>query len=72
MKSFSFVHTADLHLDSPFSGLLQVDSELAKKNQVLLFTCHPETVSAIKEVDNNTPVWYLEGGRCTQDRLSFQ
>jgi hypothetical protein len=21
MKSFSFIHTADLHLDSPYSGL---------------------------------------------------
>ena len=25
MKSFSFIHTADLHLDSPFAGLRQVD-----------------------------------------------
>ena len=29
MKDFSFVHTADLHLDSPFSGLRQVDGEMA-------------------------------------------
>jgi len=29
MKDFSFVHTADLHLDSPFSGLRQVDGEVA-------------------------------------------
>jgi DNA repair exonuclease SbcCD nuclease subunit len=29
MKSFSFIHTADLHLDSPFSGLRQVDGEIA-------------------------------------------
>ncbi len=29
MKSFSFIHTADLHLDSPFSGLSQVDGEIA-------------------------------------------
>jgi exonuclease SbcD len=28
MKSFSFIHTADLHLDSPFSGLRQVDGEI--------------------------------------------
>jgi DNA repair exonuclease SbcCD nuclease subunit len=29
MKSFSFIHTSDLHLDSPFSGLRQVDDEIA-------------------------------------------
>jgi DNA repair exonuclease SbcCD nuclease subunit len=29
MRSFSFIHTADLHLDSPFSGLRQVDGEIA-------------------------------------------
>jgi DNA repair exonuclease SbcCD nuclease subunit len=29
MKSFSFVHAADLHLDSPFSGLRSVDEQLA-------------------------------------------
>jgi DNA repair exonuclease SbcCD nuclease subunit len=29
MKSFSFIHTADLHLDSPFRGLRQMDGEIA-------------------------------------------
>ncbi len=29
MRNFSFIHTADLHLDSPFSGLRQVDGEVA-------------------------------------------
>ena len=29
MKPFSFIHTADLHLDSPFTGLRQVDSAVA-------------------------------------------
>jgi exonuclease SbcD len=29
MKPFSFIHTADLHLDSPFIGLRQVDSAVA-------------------------------------------
>jgi DNA repair exonuclease SbcCD nuclease subunit len=29
MKNFSFIHTADLHLDSPFKGLRQVDGEIA-------------------------------------------
>jgi exonuclease SbcD len=29
MKSFSFIHTADLHLDSPFSGLHRVDGRMA-------------------------------------------
>ena len=27
MKDFSFVHTADLHLDSPFRGLWIADLE---------------------------------------------
>ncbi|MBW1979912.1 MAG: DNA repair exonuclease [Deltaproteobacteria bacterium] len=30
MKSFSFLHTADLHLDSPFHGLQQIDSRMAR------------------------------------------
>ena len=29
MKPFSFIHTADLHLDSPFTGLRQVDGTVA-------------------------------------------
>jgi DNA repair exonuclease SbcCD nuclease subunit len=29
MKPFSFIHTADLHLDSPFTGLRQVDGAVA-------------------------------------------
>ncbi len=39
---------------------------LADKNQILFFTCHPETVSLIKEIDQNIPVWRLEGGECTR------
>ncbi|MCG6918294.1 MAG: AAA family ATPase [Deltaproteobacteria bacterium] len=38
--------------------------ELADRNQVLFFTCHPETVSLIKEHNQNIPVWRLEGGDC--------
>ena len=29
MQAFTFVHTADLHLDSPFIGLEQIDAEVA-------------------------------------------
>jgi uncharacterized protein YhaN len=36
--------------------------ELADRNQILFFTCHPETVALIKELDENIPVWRLEGG----------
>jgi len=36
--------------------------ELAHRNQILFFTCHPETVSMIKEFDGDVPVWQLEGG----------
>jgi uncharacterized protein YhaN len=35
---------------------------LAHSNQILFFTCHPETVSMIKEFDGDVPVWQLEGG----------
>jgi uncharacterized protein YhaN len=38
--------------------------ELAERNQILFFTCHPETVSLIKELDQSIPVWRLEGGEC--------
>ena len=37
---------------------------LAEMNQILFFTCHPETVALIKEIDQNTPVWRIEGGEC--------
>jgi len=29
MKSFSFIHTADLHLDSPFKGISEISSEIS-------------------------------------------
>lgn len=29
MKPFSFVHTADLHLDSPFKGVSEVNEEIS-------------------------------------------
>jgi uncharacterized protein YhaN len=38
--------------------------ELARKNQVLFFTCHPESVALIKESDQSVPVYRLEGGNC--------
>jgi uncharacterized protein YhaN len=36
--------------------------ELAHRNQILFFTCHPQTVSLIKELNENISVWRLEGG----------
>jgi uncharacterized protein YhaN len=44
--------------------------ELAAKNQILFFTCHPETVSLINKLDKNIPVWRLEGGECRQGKQS--
>ena len=38
--------------------------ELASNNQILFFTCHPETVSLFKKLDKNIPVWHLKGGEC--------
>jgi uncharacterized protein YhaN len=42
---------------------------LAEKNQILFFTCHPETVSLVKELEQNIPVWRLEGGECRREEL---
>jgi uncharacterized protein YhaN len=37
--------------------------ELATENQVLFFTCHPESVALIREFDPGIPIWRLEGGK---------
>ena len=29
--SFTFIHTGDLHLDSPFRGMSEINTELSKK-----------------------------------------
>lgn len=31
MKEFSFIHTADLHLDSPFKGIFEISSEVSSE-----------------------------------------
>jgi uncharacterized protein YhaN len=36
--------------------------ELAESNQVLFFTCHPEAVSLIKELDPQVTILRLEAG----------
>jgi uncharacterized protein YhaN len=38
--------------------------ELAESNQVLFFTCHPETFPLFKKIDKTIPVWHLQGGEC--------
>ena len=54
MNSFSFIHTADLHLDSVFSGLRQVEGDMASlvlrtadhlRQATNLKVSHPELVS---------------------------
>ncbi|KAF5424377.1 MAG: hypothetical protein C5S41_05180 [Candidatus Methanomarinus sp.] len=30
-NTFSFIHTADLHLDSPFTGITRIDPKIGKK-----------------------------------------
>jgi uncharacterized protein YhaN len=37
--------------------------ELSASHQVLMFTCHPETVEVFQEIDPELPVFTLEGGR---------
>jgi uncharacterized protein YhaN len=36
--------------------------KLSETNQVLFFTCHPETVDIFKEYDRNIPVYILQDG----------
>jgi len=45
MERFSFVHTADLHLDSPFVGLKEVDEKIAKLLQSATFRAFENIVS---------------------------
>jgi len=45
MKSFSFIHTADLHLDSPFSGLWIEDCGFKNKK------------SGVRIQKANIPLW---------------
>ncbi|MFP3871222.1 MAG: ATP-binding protein, partial [Syntrophobacteria bacterium] len=44
---------------------LEAMLELATSNQVLLFTCHPETVEMVREADGKVPIRRLEGGTCS-------
>ena len=46
MKNFSFIHTADLHLDSPFSGLRQVDGEIADLLKDATLTIYRSSLTA--------------------------
>ncbi len=43
MRTFRFIHCADLHIDSPFKGLAQLDKELAVK-------CREATFRAFKRI----------------------
>lgn len=43
MREFRFIHTADLHLDSPFRGLAEVAPEL----QAIL---HEATFRALQQI----------------------
>ncbi|MBW2069915.1 MAG: AAA family ATPase [Deltaproteobacteria bacterium] len=38
--------------------------ELASENQILFFTCHPETVALIRNLDDSVSVWQLQEGEC--------
>lgn len=37
--------------------------ELSKEQQVLFFTCHPETIGLFKTIDERVPLHFLEDGR---------
>ncbi|HUU29154.1 MAG TPA: DNA repair exonuclease [archaeon] len=50
MKPLKFIHTADLHLDSPFTGLRSVNTAVAGKMQAATFSAFEEVVSlALRE-----------------------
>jgi uncharacterized protein YhaN len=36
--------------------------ELSKHQQVLFFTCHPETIEHFKKIDNQVPLYMMENG----------
>lgn len=36
--------------------------ELSKEQQVLFFTCHPETINTFKKIDAKVPVYIIKGG----------
>ncbi len=55
MKNFKFVHTADLHLDSPFLGLQQVSPHIADKLREATF----QTFDRIVEFCLDTGVDFL-------------
>ncbi|MCJ7679489.1 MAG: hypothetical protein MUP70_02080, partial [Candidatus Aminicenantes bacterium] len=36
--------------------------ELSKEQQILFFTCHPETINTFKKVDDRVPLYIIKGG----------
>jgi len=51
MKPFRFVHTADLHLDSPFSGISYVDERVAERLREATFQTFDRIVDLCIERD---------------------
>ena len=51
MQAFTFVHTADLHLDSPFIGLEQIDTEVASVLRDATFRAFNQIIDLCIESD---------------------
>ncbi|MCH8815186.1 MAG: DNA repair exonuclease [Chloroflexi bacterium] len=51
MRKFRFVHTADLHLDSPFVGLHEVDERVASELREATFSTFDRIVDLCQEKD---------------------
>lgn len=53
MKHFSFIHTADLHLDSPFKGISEMNEEISKELTEATFNTFNNIIDACidKQVD---------------------
>ena len=53
MKPFSFIHTADLHLDSPFTGISEINDELGSRLAAATFESYKRIVDQCieREID---------------------
>src|SRR5438876_827677 len=61
MESFSFIHAADLHLDTPFAGIGRIDPKLQKTLQDASLTAFDNLVSAVPVVRNGTTIAVVHG-----------
>ena len=59
MPSFSFIHTADIHLDYPEAAARAI-LDISRGHQVLFFTCHPHVARLFRQTDPDVSVIEIE------------